>query len=213
MPAPKGSKKRKAAAAAAAAAGEAEAEPQSRSRTPSPEGREGPEGPEGEAPPPGTSTEQPAEKGTAKAKKAASKKKKRLTDLTPVQEQEMVEWLEFHPLLWNKKMMDYKDTGKKEAFWKTQAEKMEKDLEMIMTWYRSIRTRFGRLKKLPSGSGTSELTERDQWVLTQFEFLRPFISEVRPRVTLSVSRTNYFFQHFTISQFLDLACIYDMIII
>jgi hypothetical protein len=203
MPATKGTKKKKAAAAAAAAKAAAAAAEEERSRSPSPEGPEGP------APPPGPSVQQ-ADKVTAQA---AAKKKKRLTDLTPEQEQEMVEWLEVHPLLWNKKMFDYKDKGKKEAFWITQADKMGKELEMIMTWYRSIRTRFGRLKKQPSGSGQAELTERDQWVLAHFEFLRPYISEVRPRVTQSVSRTNYFFQHFTISQFHDLACIYDMIII
>ena len=43
----------------------------------------------------------------------ATKKKKLLTALTPEQEEEMVEWLSEHPVLWNKKMKDYKDTQMK----------------------------------------------------------------------------------------------------
>ena len=116
-----------------------------------------------------------------------TKKKKLLTALTPEQEEEMVEWLSEHPVLWNKKMKDYKDTQMKEALWIEQAGKMDKDVNELKVWYKSLRTRFGRLKKMPSGSGTQEFSERDKWILQKLKFLRPHIADVSKRTAVSVS--------------------------
>jgi hypothetical protein len=128
------------------------------------------------------------------------KKKKMMTDLTAQQEQEMIDWLREHPVLWNKKLRDYKDTTLKESMWMAQAEKLGKEVQMIKVWYKSIRTRFGRLKNKPSGTGDDELTERDHWILTSCDFLRGHIFAVRQRTVQSVSLNNLF-QHFKISNF------------
>jgi hypothetical protein len=58
----------------------------------------------------------------------------------------MVDWLRSNPVLWNKRLTQYKDTAFKEALWDEQARKLGKDKEMIQVWYRSLRTRYGRLK-------------------------------------------------------------------
>ncbi|MEW8548748.1 MAG: hypothetical protein AB2693_35045 [Candidatus Thiodiazotropha sp.] len=118
---------------------------------------------------------------------AAVKKRKLFTALTPEQEEEMVEWLAEHPVLWNKKMKDYKDIHMKDALWREQAGKMDKDINELKVWYKSLRTRYGRLRKMPSGSGVQELSDRDRWILQKLEFLRPHIVDVPKRTTVSVS--------------------------
>lgn len=113
------------------------------------------------------------------------------TDLTEDQEQAMVKWLSTHPILYNKKLKGYKETQKKEYLWREQANLLGKDVEIIKTWYSSIRTRYGRLKKTRSGAPDeelTELTERDSWILCEFSFLQPHIIEVKKRTTVSVSR-------------------------
>ena len=90
----------------------------------------------------------------------------------------MVEWLVEHPVLWNKKMKDNKDIQMKDALWREQAEKMDKDANEMKVW---------RLKKMPSGSGAPEFSDRDKWILQKLEFLRPYIVVVPKRTTVSVS--------------------------
>ncbi len=51
----------------------------------------------------------------------ADKKRKIVTDLTPEQEEDMIQWLRDHPVLWNKKLTDYKDITLKDALWQEQA--------------------------------------------------------------------------------------------
>ena len=115
------------------------------------------------------------------------KRRKMQTDLTEDQEQVMVEWLSAHPILYNKKLKGYKETQKKEYLWREQANLLGKDVDIIKTWYSSIRTRYGWLKKTRSGAPDEELTERDSWILHEFSFLQPHIIEIRKRTAVSVS--------------------------
>ncbi|XP_071177478.1 uncharacterized protein [Mytilus edulis] len=117
----------------------------------------------------------------------ASKKSKPVIDFSPEEEQSMIEWLEANPVLYNKKLNLYKDTAKKEKLWRDKAVEMGKSVDVLKIWYSSLRSRYGKLKKLRSGSGDGELTERDDWVLSNFEFLRPHIYEVQKKTIVSVS--------------------------
>ena len=99
----------------------------------------------------------------------------------------MVDWLREHSQLFNKKLSSYKDKGKKDALWAEQARLLEKDVVLLTVWYRSIRTRYGKLTKLKSGARTGNRTERDLWVLDKFDFLKSHIHEVQPRTVVSVS--------------------------
>ena len=116
------------------------------------------------------------------------KKLKTMTDLTVAQEEDMASWLEENELLYNKKLNAYKDYRKKDSLWESKAVSIGKDVLILKTWYRSIRSRFTRLNKKKSGDGTSELTERDHWILTNFAWLNEHVVEVKKKTTVSVSR-------------------------
>ncbi|XP_024859656.1 uncharacterized protein LOC108230484 [Kryptolebias marmoratus] len=109
------------------------------------------------------------------------RKEKVTAMLTEEEEQSMVEWLVGNPILYNRKLKNYKRTTRKEALWREKAEEIGKDVLILKTWYTSLRTRYGRLKKLCSKHESPELTERDFWILGCFEFLRPHIIEVQRR--------------------------------
>ena len=73
--------------------------------------------------------------------------KKFPTHFTDEQEQSMVDWLGDTPVLYNKKMRDYKDTGMKERLWEAKPAEIGKSKLEIQIWYKSIQTRYGRLQK------------------------------------------------------------------
>ncbi len=50
------------------------------------------------------------------------------------------------------------------------------DVDYLLGWYKSIRTRFGKLSKIPSGSGAQEFRNRDAGILSKFGFLKTHIS-------------------------------------
>ena len=50
-----------------------------------------------------------------------AKKLKVVSDLSPEEEQSMVEWSEAHPIMYNKKLTSYKETTKKERMWMEKA--------------------------------------------------------------------------------------------
>jgi hypothetical protein len=83
--------------------------------------------------------------------KSKSKRQKIMADLTPDEERIMTEWLEDNPVLYNKKKAGYKNRGAKELLWREQADRLGKTVEMLKVWYKSLRTRFGRLIKPRSG--------------------------------------------------------------
>ena len=105
-----------------------------------------------------------------------SQSKKTLTD---EQEEEMVEWIVNTPMLYDKKLTDYRDKAKRIKAWNDQAVHLGVTPDELTTWYRNMRTVFGKLrekaKKPKSGDGASALTERQTWVMKSFNFLVPHI--------------------------------------
>ncbi len=94
----------------------------------------------------------------------------------------MAEWLKSSPCFYNKKLEDYRKTHMKQRLWKDKAAEFPNvDVAYLLGWYKSIRTRFGKLSKIPSGSGVQELTDQDASILTKFAFLKTHIT--RPRGT------------------------------
>ena len=116
-----------------------------------------------------------------------AKRVKKTTDLTLEEEEDMAEWIAENESIYNKKMKDYKDKQKKDKLWNDKAEAMGRTSEMLQIWYRSLRTRFGRLLKRKSGQGVPDLTERDEWVMAKFAFLKVHIYNVQRRTMVSVS--------------------------
>ena len=62
---------------------------------------------------------------------------------------------------------------------------------MLKTCYNSLKTRLGRLlKKQKSGAGIEdgELTEREEWIVRNFEFMRVHIHGVQKKPLMNVSK-------------------------
>jgi len=73
------------------------------------------------------------------------------SDLADEEEEAMADWLGDLPQLYNKKLNAYKDKVKKDAAWAEQAVRLDKPVPFLLVWYRSVRTRYGKLAKMKSG--------------------------------------------------------------
>ncbi len=124
-----------------------------------------------------------------------AKKEKKLRQLTLKEEDDMAEWLKMNPCLYNKKLETYRNTNMKKRLWEEKAAEfsnVDVDVEYLLSWYKSMRTRYGKLSKLPTGSGAQELTERDAGILRKFAWLKSHISRQRGRQLGGVSIKNQF---------------------
>ena len=151
----------------------------------------------------------------SEAAKSQKKRKRQLVtaDFTEEQEQEMVDWLKApeQDCLLNKKHPNYIKKGLKDALWEQKAREMGKTSAQLKKWYANMRSRFGKLKQTPSGSGKTELTARDRWILRHFEFLRlHLIVQVKKRVTVSVSILFHNFHLFMLMSSDEIATIVHM---
>ena len=98
----------------------------------------------------------------------------------------MLEFLMDNPMLWDIKKTAYRNKVKKEKIWEDQAIQMSKTAEHLKGWFRSLRDTNTRLDKKKSGDGTPELTERDEWIIQNFKFLKQTVRH-RPEPVRSVS--------------------------
>ncbi len=81
----------------------------------------------------------------------------------------MTEWLKDNPCIYNKKLDSYRQTDMKKRLWIEKAKEFPNiDVECLMSCHKSMRTRFGKLSRLPTGSGAQDLTEREEGILRKF---------------------------------------------
>ncbi len=74
----------------------------------------------------------------------------------------------------------YRQTDMKKRLWINKAKNFTNvDVEYLMSCYKSMRTCFGKLSRLPNGSGAQELTQRDEGILCTFSWLKTHISQPR----------------------------------
>ena len=60
--------------------------------------------------------------------------------------------------------------------WEDQAQRLDNTSELLRGWFKSLRDNHTRLdKKKKSGDGAPELTEREEWIMAKFEFLKTVI--------------------------------------
>ena len=153
--------------------------------------------PEGES----SQSKKPSEGESSQSKKPSegeSSKTKRKRNfgliLSQKQEVDLAEWIRANPMLYVRTMTAFKDGQKKKHLWADKAEEMEVESgEMLMTWYRSIRTRISKMLKEESKSGATFMkrTDRDKFLDSNFSFLRECIirKEGRSAVQLKMKST------------------------
>ncbi|KAK3103470.1 hypothetical protein FSP39_019477 [Pinctada imbricata] len=128
-------------------------------------------------------------------KKTKSPKKKRKikehAGLTQTQEEDMFEWLKINPVIYSRGMSGYKNVEARNKLWSDKAEQMGKSVKQIKDiWYKSVRSRVGRLVKKKSGTSQFDVencSDRDKYLMDKMQFLIPHIHEVKKRPTVSVS--------------------------
>ncbi|XP_034020470.1 uncharacterized protein LOC117505047 [Thalassophryne amazonica] len=124
-----------------------------------------------------------------KANSQAKKKRKKVAATLSREEEElMVEWLRDHPEMYDKRLSQYKNIQRKDALWDEKAREMKKDTAKLKVWYKSLRTRMGKLMKKKTTKGDEELTDRDKWILANLEFLRVHIARVHRKPFVSIAQ-------------------------
>ncbi|CAG2211711.1 unnamed protein product [Mytilus edulis] len=98
-------------------------------------------------------------------------------------EDKMIEWLQENRFIYDMESKIYKDKSSKTTAWQTQAENLGFEVRCLLTWYDSVRTRYGKLAARPSGSG-AELTDREKWILDNLKFHKPYIHRVKKKTPL-----------------------------
>ena len=123
------------------------------------------------------------------AGKKKSKKKDALY-LTDEQQDDIIQWLQDNPIVYNRRLREYRNTEKKHKLWEDKAREMDVDPLRLQTWVDSMRTRFGRLTHTKSGQAAKEHTERETWILEKFSFLSEHFARQTSRHGVSVSIMN-----------------------
>ena len=77
-------------------------------------------------------------------------------------------------ILYNKRLMDYKDRSKREAVWRF-CEENNLDTDACQKWFQSQSTLFMKVTHMKSGQGEPVLTERQKRTRDNFDFLRDHI--------------------------------------
>ena len=105
------------------------------------------------------------------------------------EEQMMCDFLRENAILWDIKKTDYRRVDKKAKLWDDQANVMGKSVPHLQGWFKSLRDTHTRLHKNKSGSGPNEMTEREHWVKTSFEFLKSVVRHrAEPIKSVSINK-------------------------
>jgi len=123
-------------------------------------------------------------------KKSAATKSRETLNLSRSVEDDIVNWIKEHPSLYDKSLDAYRKMKDKKSLWTQKAASLDLTYHQLFTWYESLRTRFGRLSKSKSGQGSKRHTQREEWILKTFEFLKVHISRQPSRSSCNVSEFN-----------------------
>ena len=137
--------------------------------------------------------EQSVEKSaSAETDSSQKRRKKKTTTFTEEEKEEIIDFLIANPSLYSKRLAGFKLVDQKDELWERHAQKMETTVPDLRTWYNSMRTMLGRLKKRAKKSGeggevVTDMNATEQWVWSKFAFLRPHIETVEARNVASFS--------------------------
>ena len=93
--------------------------------------------------------------------------------------------------------------------WEGKAKELGVDVDVLRTWYKSLRTRLGKLTQKQSGEGHAERTDRDKWILERLDFLVKHIHRVQGKKGAGVS-TNFHVHYYYTYTFLKVLLILNL---
>ena len=76
-----------------------------------------------------------------------------VTNLSEDEKELVIDFLQQNPTLYSKRLAGYKDAAAKDRLWTEQARQMKRTPNELKTWYDSMRTKLGKLKKAVTKSG------------------------------------------------------------
>ena len=80
--------------------------------------------------------------------------------------------------------------------------------EQVSVFWKSMRTRYGKLSGLRTGQETHEFSKREQWILDNFYFLEQHVNRLKKkrRVSSKVYRQQTIMSYVNIFQHLNIYC-------
>lgn len=115
----------------------------------------------------------------AAARPPPAKKKRTQLYFTQPEEQELAEWFRQHPCLYDLKCRDAQDRSWKEFLYEEKAREYTHvpgcNPNTLQTWFRSLRTIYGKLSKRRDAGDRKRLTQKEKWLLREFSFLKPHV--------------------------------------
>ncbi|XP_052218100.1 uncharacterized protein LOC127835702 [Dreissena polymorpha] len=95
-------------------------------------------------------------------------------------QEQLIEWVQEHELLWRKVATDYKDTKKKTELWTRKARELniEEGAEVLRTWWKAVRNLYAKLICKKSGKAAANLTDSELFTQSNCAFLH---KKVKPR--------------------------------
>jgi len=130
--------------------------------------------------------------GTESASALQKKKKqqRKHTDLSDDDKEAIKEWLKANPIIYNKRLTEFRDTEKKLGLWAELADQLGHTVDELTTFYDTARSNMSRAKKMfRSGMSPDQFTVTLIWYWERFQFLLPHISDVKSRNVASFTAT------------------------
>ena len=103
---------------------------------------------------------------------SSAKRARVCATFTDSQEISIVEFVKQHPELYDKKHPRFHDRNRRETLWAEISAELKLQPFDVRRWFKSQRTRYGKLSKLQSGQAPREMTKRQSWVYQQMGFLK-----------------------------------------
>ena len=102
-----------------------------------------------------------------------------MTRFSLEEEEEMLQWVEAHPILFSKSVDGFKDVGRKTRLIDQFCRERRMEVADFNRWWKTVRSAYGRLispGSKASGSGRAVVTARSRWLLQSCSFLKSHIT-------------------------------------
>ena len=91
--------------------------------------------------------------------------------LTDWDEEAIVDFVKDHKELYTKTNGHFKDKARKECIWERFTKSAKLSVKVCQTWFKSQRTRYGKLMQSKSAQTMKEMMQYQNWIQDKFGFL------------------------------------------